>query len=615
MASQQVSEQPLQLSSYSKRVLLKTILDRPDGGLGLTGERVVIGGWVKTSKEEQRNSGAPPSPPSSPAGEAPAAAKEEEDVAHCEVILARISLCLRSFIKVFTNGSRPPRREPLDTTAPAEKVPSVVYLVNDGSCVSSIQVVVKSSVAPINEVLPAGTSILAEGVLKQQSDAGKHVIVLEVEKILHIGTVDLANYPLAKTGLPLEFLRSYSHLRPKTTTVASVTRISNALAYATHTFFQNHGFLHVNMPVITSIDSMGYGETFQVTTFFSKAEKMDDHGAINLEAVKIAIKDKSKRIEELQRTKNNDEAVLAASLDLIKTYELASQMEAQEKEKPGTCFKFGKLDFSEDYFSRQAFLSASAQLHIESYACALGSVYSFGPAFRTKNSHSSRHLAECWMVELGMAFAELEDVMNCVEHYVKFLCKWILQNCSNDIKLLAKRIDKTSMDRLRLVASSTFERLTYTKAVELLKEVTDKTFETKVDWGIDLAEEHERYLADEVFKKPVMLYDYPKEVKPFYVRVNDDGKTVAAMDLVLPQVGAAVRGSQKEERIDVISTRIQECGLPQAMYDWYLDLRRHGSVKQVGFSLGFEQMVMFTTGLDDIRDAIPFPRSHAELTY
>ncbi|RWR87176.1 asparagine--tRNA ligase, cytoplasmic 1 isoform X3 [Cinnamomum micranthum f. kanehirae] len=530
MASKKAPDLPIQLSSYTRRVLLKTILDRPDRGLGLTGKQVVIGGWVKTSKEEQRNSGAPPSPPSSPAEEAPAASKEQEEhVTHCKVILARISPLLHSFIRMFTNCSRPPpRREPLDTAVPAEKVPSVAYLVNDGSCVSSIQVVVKSSVAPINEVLTAGTSILAEGVLKQPSNAGKHVIVLEVEKILHIGTVDLANYPLAKTRLPLEFLRSYSHLRPKTTTVASVTRIRNALAYATHTFLPKPWF---------------------------------------------------------------------------------------PSYKPGTSFKFGKVDFSEDYFSRQAYLSASAQLHIESYACALGSVYAFGPAFRTKNSHSPRHLAECWMVELGMAFAELEDVMNCVEDYVKFLCKWILQNCSNDIKLLAKRTDKTSMDCLRSVASSTFERLTYTKAVELLKEVTDKTFETKVDWGIDLAEEHKRYLADEVFKKPVIIYDYPKEVKPFYVRVNDDGKTVAAMDLVLPQVGAAVSGSQKEERIDAISTRIQESGLPQEMYGWYLDLRRHGSVKHVGFSLGFEQMVMFTTGLDDIRDAIPFPRSHAELTY
>ncbi|KAJ8634380.1 hypothetical protein MRB53_027716 [Persea americana] len=616
MASQQVSEHPLQLSSYSKRVLLKTILDRPDGGLGLTGERVVIGGWVKSSKQKGRDSGAQQSPPSCSASEEPSAAIQGEDVTCSEVIEARISPCLRSLVRIFIGG-----RRPSDARAPAKKAPSVAYLLlNDGSSVSSIRVVVKSSVAPISQVTSAGTSILAEGVLKEPSSTRKRVIELEVENILHIGTVDLTKYPLTKPRLPMDFLRNYSHLRPRTTTVASVTRIRNALAYATHTFCQNHGFLYVNMPVITSTDSMGNGETFQVTTLFSEDEKieepnlMNDHGAINLEVVKTAIKEKRNRVQELQRTDSNKEALLAALLDLQKTNELALQMEEQEKAKPGTSFKVGKVDFSEDYFSRQAYLSVSAQLHIESYACALGSVYAFGPTFRTKDSHSSRHLAESWMVELEIAFAELEDAMNCVEDYVKFLCKWILENCSNDMKLLAKRIDKTSMDRLQSVASSTFERLTYTKAVELLKEVADKIFETKVYWGINLTEEHERYLAEEVFKKPVIIYDYPKEVKPFYVRVNDDGKTVSAMDLVLPQVGAVIRGSQKEERIDVLSTRIQECGLRQEMYDWYLDLRRHGNVKHTGFSLGFEQMVMLATGLVDIRDAIPFPRSHGKLT-
>lgn len=339
---------------------------------------------------------------------------------------------------------------------------------------------------------------------------------------------------------------------------------------------------------------------------------MNDHGAINLEVVKAAIKEKSARAEDLQRSDSNKEALLAALWDLQKTNELALQMEAQQKLKPGTSFKVGKVDFSEDHFSHQAYLSASAQLHLESYACALGSVYTFGPTFTTENSHSNTHLAESWMVELDIAFAELEDAINCAEDYVKFLCGWILENCSSEMKLMIKRVDKTASDRLHLVASSTFERLTYTKAVELLKEVRDKKFET-VEWGIILTEEHERYLADEICKRPVIIYDYPKETQPFYVRLNNDGKTVAAMDVVLPKVGTVIKGCQKEERLDVINTRIQELDLPLELYDWYLDLRRHGSVKHCGFSLDFEHMVMFTTGVDDIRDVIPFPRNRGKL--
>ncbi|XP_058093506.1 asparagine--tRNA ligase, cytoplasmic 2 [Magnolia sinica] len=598
-------------SKYSKRILLKTILGRSDRGLGLVGERIIICGWVKSSKETGGNI---------PAGAAGRTVTVAEDVTCKEIIGSRIPHFLQSIVRVFVGDRVRPHGKPTEINIPVKNVPTVTYLLlNDGSCISSLQVVVHSSEALISKISPIGTCILAEGVMRQPSVAGKQVIELKVEKILHVGTVDLAKYPLAKRRLPLEILRSYPHLRPKTTVVASVTRIRNALTHGTHTFFQNNGFLHVHMPVITSTDLTDRSNTFQATTLFNKAEKiedsnvMNDHGAINIEVVRAAIKEKSKRVQELQRSNSDKEALLAALWDLQKTNELALQMEAREKSSPGTSFQVGKVDFSEDFFSRQAYLTASSQLHLECYACALGSVYTFGPTFRAEKSHSSKHLAESWMVEIDMVFADLEDLMNCAEDYLKFLCQQILENCSDDLQLVSKRIDKASIDRLGSITSSSFERITYTKAVELLNEVTDKEFVTKAKWGINLAEEHERYLADEAYKKPVIIYDHPKEVRPFYVRLNDDGTTVATMDIVVPKVGTLIKGSQREERLDMISRRIVECGLKQDQYEWYFDLRRHGSAGSSGFSFGFDHMVMFTAGLHDIRDAIPFPRTSGQL--
>jgi len=236
------------------------------------------------------------------------------------------------------------------------------------------------------------------------------------------------------------------------------------------------------------------------------------------------------------------------------------------------------------------------------------SVYTFGPTFRAENSHTSRHLAEFWMVEPEIAFADLQDDMNCAEDYVKFLCQWLLDNCFDDMEFMSKMFDKNAINRLRSVANTSFARITYTEAVQLLEKVTDKKFDNKVEWGIDLASEHERYLTEEIFKKPVIVYNYPKDIKAFYMRVNDDGKTVAAMDVLVPKVGELIGGSQREERYEVIVNRIEEMGLPREPYDWYLDLRRYGTVKHAGFGLGFERMVLFATGLENIRDAIPFPR-------
>ncbi|KAI3971199.1 hypothetical protein MKW92_020249 [Papaver armeniacum] len=396
-------------SEFSKRVLIKNIISRPDGGVDLAGEKIKVGGWVKTGRQQGKGSFA--------------------------------------FLEL-----------------------------NDGSCPENLQVIVDSSVVELSQIKPPqGT--------KQQ-------VELKVEKVLEIGGVDhpAANkkYPLPKTKLTLEFLRDYLHLRPRTNTISAVARIRNALSYTTHTFFQKHGFLNVQTPIITTIDCEGAGELLIIQRLFE----------------------------------------------------------------------------------RQAFLTVSGQLQVETLACALGNVYTFGPTFRAEHSHTSRHLAEFWMVEPELAFADLEDDMNCAEAYVKFLSQWLLDNCLDDMQLMVKNFDKNAIDRLKLVSSTPFERITYTDAVTLLGKVTENRFENAVEWGIDLASEHERYLTEVIFNKPVIVYNYPKGIKPFYMRLNDDDKTVAAMDVLVPK----------------------GCHDP---YQWYLDLRRYGTVKHSGFGLGFERMVLF----------------------
>ncbi|MCL7032301.1 hypothetical protein MKW94_025847 [Papaver nudicaule] len=474
---------------FSKRVPIKNIISRPDGGVGLAGERIKAAGWVKTGREQGKGS------------------------------FAFLAL-------------------------------------NDGSCPGNLQVIVDSSVAQLSQITPTGTYVHAEGVLKQPPEGTAQKVELKVEKVLEIGGIEDSKehpYPLPKAKISLEVLRKKNvHLRPRTNTISAVIRIRNALSYATHTFFQKHGFLYVQTPIITTIDCEGAGEMFQVTTLFSEADKL----------------------------------------------------EKELKEKPGIPQKDGKIDYGSDFFEKQAFLTVSGQLQLESYACALSSVYTFGPTFRAEQSHTSRHLAEFWMVEPELACADLVDDMNCAEAYVKFLCRWLLDNCLDDMEFMVKNVDETAIDRLRLVSSTPFERITYTDAIALL----EKKFQNAVEWGIDLASEHERYLTEVIFKKPVIVYNYPKGIKAFYMRLNDDEKTVAAMDVLVPKVGELIGGSQREERYDVIKERILEAGLPLDEYDWYLDLRRFGTAKHSGFGLGFERMVLFATGLDNIRDVIPFPR-------
>ncbi|KAK1258519.1 Asparagine--tRNA ligase, cytoplasmic 2 [Acorus gramineus] len=542
-------------SKYSKKVVLNTIVGREDRGLGLVGDQIIVGGWVKSFKE-RRSPVRSKSLPAMVVGPEP-----KGDVSCSEVLMSRIPLlCSIARIIFGGGGSGGGGGRPVEVAVP-DPAPSVVYLlVNDGSCVSSLQVVIDSSVSLVNQFMVIGTSVLLEGLLKEPSVPGKHVIELKVEKM------------------------------------ASVTRIRSALGYSTHIFCQNNGFFNVHMPILTSTDSRGHSEMFQVTTLLGKAEMNTKDDSGELDSINAAIKEKRSRIEQLKRNESDKEALLAALRDLQKANELVLQIE-QQKSKSLPSLKDEKVDFSKDYFSRQANLTNSSVLHLESYACALSSVYAFGPVFQAEKT---RHLAESWMVELELAFADMER---------------ILESNSDDLKFLSKRKEKTCIDSLQLIKSSTFEKITYTDAVELLKKVTDKTFKTKIEWGMSLDEEHESHLAEAIFKQPVIVYDFPKEVKPFYMRLNDDGRTVSAFDIVVPKVGVLILGGQREEQFESINKRIEEHGLPREQYEWYLDLRRHGTVKHSGFSLQFEHMVMLATGVENIRDVIPYPRTPGKLSY
>lgn len=538
----------VQKHAFSNRVTIKSILGRPDGGAALAGQTVRVGGWVKTGREQGKGSFA--------------------------------------FLEL-----------------------------SDGTCPANLQVIVDASVADLGQLVATGTCVSVEGVLKVPPEGTKQKVELRVEKVVHIGPVDPAKYPLPKTKLTLEKLRDIVHLRPKTNTISAVARIRNALAYATHTFFQNHGFLYVHTPIITTSDCEGAGEMFQVTTLISDAEKVEKEliknpppSEADIEAAKLLVKEKGEAVAQLKSAKASKSDIGASVAELNKAKENLSKVEERAKLKPGMPQKDGKIDYAQDFFARQAFLTVSGQLQVETFACALSSVYTFGPTFRAEHSHTSRHLAEFWMVEPEIAFADIQDDMNCAEAYVKFLCQWLLDSCLDDMEFMAKNFDKGCIDRLRMVASTPFVRISYTEAVKLLKNVTDKKFENAVEWGIDLASEHERYLTEVLFKKPVIVYNYPKGIKAFYMRLNDDLKTVAAMDVLVPKVGELIGGSQREERFEVIVKRIEEMGLPIEPYEWYLDTRRYGTVPHCGFGLGFERMILFATGIDNIRDVIPFPR-------
>ncbi len=416
---------------------------------------------------------------------------------------------------------------------------------NDGSCMSNLQVIADQQLANYEtqvKRLTSGCSVTVEGELKV-STGKEQATELHAEQVLVHGWADPEEYPLQKKRHSFEKLREWAHLRPRTNTFGAVARVRNQVSMSIHSFFQEEGFLYVHTPVITASDCEGAGELFRVTTL---------------------------NLEDLPR-------------------------------------KDGAVDFTCDFFDRPSFLTVSGQLEAEIYATALGKVYTFGPTFRAENSNTSRHLAEFWMIEPEMAFFDLFDNMDLAERFLKRIIRDVLEHCLDDMTFFNQRIDTTVIETLQKITRSGFVRLTYTEAIEMLEQ-SGVQFEYPVSWGSDLQSEHERYLTEKKFDGPVILYDYPATIKPFYMRVNDDKRTVRAMDVLVPKVGEIIGGSQREERLDVLTARMLEQGLDPAQYWWYLDLRRYGTVPHAGFGLGLERIVQFISGMANIRDVIPFPR-------
>ena len=416
---------------------------------------------------------------------------------------------------------------------------------NDGSTLSNLQIVLESTVPGYAELIKqlSTGASIRATGLLVESPGQKQKWELKSSDI-HVFGACPEDYLLQKKRHSFEFLRTIAHLRPRTNTQGAVTRIRNALGFAAHLFFQERGFINIQTPIITASDCEGAGEQFLITTLdVNKPPRHSD----------------------------------------------------------------GTIDFSKDFFGKPAYLTVSGQLGAEADACALSDIYTFGPTFRAENSNTSRHLAEFWMIEPEMAFADLKDNMECAESFLKYLINYVLKHCVEDMEFFDAFIEKGVIERLKAVADTPFAHLTYTEGVEILKK-SGKTFQFPVEWGIDLQSEHERYLAEEYCKKPVILTDYPAKIKAFYMRANDDGKTVAAMDVLVPKIGEIIGGSQREERLEPLEKKIVDFGLNPEDYWWYLQLRKYGSVPHAGFGAGFERLVQFTTGMENIRDVIPFPR-------
>lgn len=437
--------------------------------------------------------------------------------------------------------------------------------VNDGSCLSSIQVTFDKDAGPSAETgdalkkITTGASVVAKGRLVPSPASGQAVEVQGLSLDM-IGDAPADSYPLQKKNHSFEFLRTVAHLRVRTNTFGAVARMRSQMAFAVHTFFQERGFQYVHTPIITASDCEGAGEMFRVTTL--------DPGRIAEEA-------------------------FAAG-------------KAGENPPEGGAAAFA--DFAADFFGKPASLTVSGQLEAETYALGVSRVYTFGPTFRAENSNTTRHLAEFWMIEPEMAFFRLEDNMDIAEAFVKHLINWALEKCPEDMAFFDARIHPGLIETLKKVASSDFARVTYTDAMKELEKQADR-FEFKPYWGCDLQSEHEKYLTEEVYGGPVILTDYPKEIKAFYMKLNDDGKTVRAMDVLVPGLGEIIGGSEREEDLGTLEARIAELGLRKEDYWWYLDLRRFGSVPHSGFGLGFERLLLYVTGMTNIRDVIPYPRA------
>ena len=417
---------------------------------------------------------------------------------------------------------------------------------NDGSSVKNVQIVFDLAKFSEDDLKAITTgSSLKVDGILVESMGKGQSVEVQAEKLEIFGTADPNIYPLQKKGHTLEFLREKAHLRPRTNTFGAVLRVRSALAFAIHKFFQERGYFYLNTPLITASDCEGAGAMFQVTTL---------------------------DLNNLPKTED------------------------------------GKVDFSADFFGKPTALTVSGQLEGELGATALGAIYTFGPTFRAENSNTPRHLSEFWMIEPEVAFFDITDNMDLAEEFIKYCIRYALDNCPDDIAFLAEHYDPELVERLKFVVDNEFVRLTYTEGVKILEESGHK-FEFPVYWGADLQSEHERFLVEEHFKKPVILTDYPKEIKAFYMKLNEDGKTVRAMDVLFPKIGEIIGGSEREESFEKLESRINELGIPMKDMWWYLDTRRFGTVPHAGFGLGFERLVLFVTGMTNIRDVIPFPRT------
>ena len=487
---------------------------------------------------------------------------------------------------------------------------------NDGSAISGMQAVVNEGSAAWEVAnsgsVSTGAALRVKGKLVA-SPGGKQAAELAVDELEVIGAADSETYPLQKKRHTLEYLRSIAHLRPRTNTIGAVARVRNQLAYATHKFFQEHGFLYANTPIVTASDCEGAGEQFQVTTLLNGFAAAAAATPEAIAAAEAAAKEQGEVVKAVKEAKKAGDASKEDVDDAVaKLLSLKSEAEALAGAAGGASLPKkddGSIDYSQDFFGKPSYLTVSGQLNGEIMACAVNDIYTFGPTFRAENSNTSRHLAEFWMVEPELAFADLNDDMDCAEAYLKYCLNHVLENCDEDLAFFEKNISKDNLrERLRSVATQEFARITYTEAVDHILNAKKK-FEFPIKWGADLQSEHERYITEEVFKnRPVIVRDYPKDIKAFYMRLNDDNKTVAAMDVLVPRVGELMGGSQREDRLDVLERRIEENGLEKESYWWYLDLRRYGSQPHAGFGLGFERLVCYVSGVENIRDAIPFPR-------
>ena len=418
--------------------------------------------------------------------------------------------------------------------------------INDGSTINNIQVVIDMTSFDENKFKLITTgSSLSVTGTLVQSMGKGQTVEIQAKEVEIYGTADPETYPLQKKGHTLEFLREIAHLRFRTNTFGAIFRIRHAMAFAIHKYFNDHGFYYLHTPIVTGSDAEGAGEMFHVTT-------LDMH----------------------KLPKSED----------------------------------GKIDFSQDFFGRETNLTVSGQLEAELGATALSNVYTFGPTFRAENSNTPRHLAEFWMIEPEMAFYDITDDMDLAEDFLKYLISYALENCKDDLEFLNNMYDKELIERLNFVVNNKFERIDYTDAINILTQ-SDQKFEYPVKWGSDLQSEHERYLVEKYYKKPVMVTNYPKEIKAFYMKQNEDGKTVRAMDVLFPRIGEIIGGSQREEVYDKLVTRIKEMGIPEKEMWWYLETRKFGTVPHSGFGFGFERLILFVTGMLNIRDVIPFPRT------